>query len=184
MLRLSVVVVVAAACANAQLTSRPMNLPKMRAGAECPVSKGSHDIVPNPSNIFCAECLWFGTSPVNFAWAYGFKSSGGNAVFDLVGVQRYHSGYAAKTPWVARYDFSGPILIRGRQIDGNGKLRFSAAGPKLQDKFALVAPNRGADSEWSFWPAEMSIPHAGCYAIQIDTLIGSEVVVFEADAGK
>jgi len=180
MLFIALVLSLTALPASPQLASRPLKMPKLRAGERCPVSKGSHETVPDVSYIFCARCLWFGSSPVDFAWAYRL-GDGDDALFDLHKVPHDRSGYSAKTPWVARFDFSGPILVRGRQIDGNGKLRFSAVGPKLSDKFELTAPNKGAPDQWSFWPADMSVPHPGCYAIQIDTSVSSEVVVFRAD---
>jgi len=69
--------------------------------------------------IFCADCLWFGTSLVSFAWAYELGTAD-RAVFQLNGVPNDNSGYSAKTPWVARSDYSGPVLIRGHQVDGSG----------------------------------------------------------------
>src|SRR5438309_2725867 len=101
--------------AFAQLKQRPLTLPVIRAGDRCPVTRGSRKSVPRERYIFCAGCLWFGRGPVYFAWAWSFQVNNvDDAMFSLEGVPHENSDYRAKTPWVSKPDYSGPILIRGR----------------------------------------------------------------------
>jgi len=153
---------------------------KLRPGDRCPVSTGTHPAGLSKSSVFCADCLWFGTRPAYFAWAFQL-GNGDQAVFELTAVRYDRSGYSAKTPWVASPGFSGGITISGHQLDGNSMLRFSVDGAKAQKKLTLTAPNRAvAAGNWSFWPADMVIPRAGCYALRIETSGRVEYVVFNA----
>jgi len=112
--------------AFAQLKQRPLTLPVIRAGDRCPVTRGSRDPVPREPYIFCAGCLWFGKGPVYFAWAWNFQVGGRvidalsadvqDATFSLERVPYESSVYQAKTPWVSKPDYDGPILIRGKRL--------------------------------------------------------------------
>jgi len=156
---------------------------KIHPGDQCPGSTGSHPTGLSNSSVFCASCLWFGTRPAYFAWAFQL-GNGDQAVFELTGVRHDRSGYSAKTPWVTSPGFSGRITISGRQLDSNGTLRFSVDGAKAEKKLILTAPNRAtAADQWSFWPADMVIPRAGCYAIRIETSGRIEYVVFNTITG-
>src|SRR5689334_6506000 len=126
--------------ALAQIDQRPLKLPVLHRGDPCPVTRGSHETVPPESYIFCSRCLWFGKGPVYFAWSYR-NDHEPDAMFSLPGVPQEGSAYSAKTPWVSKPDYSGPILIRGRRLDGKGTLRFEYAGPKMETKFILRAPS-------------------------------------------
>src|SRR5260370_7333721 len=86
---------------------------------------------------------------------------------------------------VSKPDYWGPILIRGRRLDGKSgnKLRFSASGPKPNERLLLDSPSAGKEpTHWSFWPTSMYLPGPGCYGLQIDTLQGTDIVVFRAMA--
>lgn len=161
---------------------RPFTLPVLRARDRCPVTQGSRESVPREPYIFCAGCLWFGAGPVYLAWTFQLKDPK-DAVFSLDGVPRNGRAYFAKTPWVSLPDYSGPILIRGRQLDGKGILRFSVASPRMENELDLNAPNRTDPNRWSFWPSSMSVPGPGCYGIQIDTSRGTDIVIFRATTG-
>ena len=180
--------------AFAQLKQRPLTLPVIRAGDRCPVTRGSRESVPRERYIFCAGCLWFGRGPVYFAWAWGFQVGGRvidalsndveDATFSLQGVPHENSDYRAKTPWVSKPDYSGPILIRGRRLDGKGALRFEGTAPRAQENFELNAPSRTDSTHWSFWPSYIYVPGPGCYGVQVDTLRGTDVVIFSAAPGN
>ena len=169
----------------AQLKDRPLNLPSLPAGEGCPVSHGSQNTVPHASYVFCSGCFWFGKGPVFLALAWSDQSTD-EGRFPLERVPYEDHAYRAKTPWVSKPDYAGPILIRGRSLTGNEKLRFSEGGNKLTDVFELEALARGRDdlSRWSFWPTSMFVPRPGCYGIQIDTSHSTDVVIFEAYDGR
>ena len=168
-----------------QLKQRSLTLPMIRARDRCPVTRGSRESVPREPYIFCAGCLWFGRGPVYFAWAWSFQVNNvDDAMFSLEGVPHENSDYRAKTPWVSKPDYSGPILIRGRRLDGKGTLRFHVAGPKPEEDLKLNAPSRTDPTRWSFWPSSMYVPGPGCYGVQVDTLRGTDIVIFSATTGN
>jgi len=43
-----------------------------------------------------------------------------------------------------------------------------------------MASNAPHATLWSFWPSWMWVPGPGCYGVQLDTLSGTDVVVFQA----
>ncbi len=162
------------------IVARPLTLPAVQPGDSCPITTGKRGAVPH--HIFGGE-LWFGEGPVYFALAW--KSSADDlATFALDPVPLEGSAHRAKTPWVAVPSYSGPILIRGRALDGSARaLRFSATEAAPKDRLelaALAAPHAPASSLWWFWPSSMWVPGPGCYGVQIDTSDATEVVVFEA----
>ena len=166
-----------------QLKQRPLTLPVIRTGDRCPVTQGSRESVPPAPYIFCAGCLWFGRGPVYFAWSFHVNHVE-DAVFSLDGVPLENSAYRAKTPWVSKPDYEGPILIRGRRLDGKGALRFRVAEPKPVEDLKLNAPSRTDSTRWSFWPSSMYLPGPGCYGVQVDTLRGTDIVIFSAATGN
>ena len=167
--------------AFSQLKSRPLNFPALSAGERCPISHGSRDTVPRADYIFCSGCFWFGKGPVFFALSWSDQSTD-EARFSLNKVPFEQRTYRAKTPWVSKPEYAGPILIRGRLLTGNEKLRFASGGNKPIDALELQAPakEKADSSRWSFWPTSMFVPHAGCYGIQIDTSDATDVIIFEA----
>jgi len=163
-----------------QLKSRPLTLPALSPGARCPVSHGSQNPVPHAGYIFCSGCFWYGKGPVFFALAWSDQSTD-EARFPLAKVPYEEHAYRAKTPWVSKPEYAGPILIRGRLLTGSEKLRIAGGGDKLTDALELNAPaaERDDPSHWSFWPTSMFVPRAGCYGIQIDTSNSTDVIIFE-----
>jgi len=131
---------------------------------------------------------------VYFAWAWGFQVGGRvidplstdveDATFSLQGVPYESSAYQAKTPWVSKPDYEGPILIRGRRLDGKGELRIRVRAKPKED-LKLNAPSfRTESTDWSFWASSMFLSGPGCYGVQIDTLRGTDVVIFSAAPGN
>jgi hypothetical protein len=166
-----------------QLKQRPLTLPAIRAGDRCPVTQGSRESVPREPYIACAGCLWFGRGPVYFAWSFHVNHLE-DAIFSLDAVPYENPAYRAKTPWVSKPDYEGPILIRGRRLDGKGELRFHVASPKPEENLKLNAPSRTVSAHWSFWPSSMYLPGPGCYGVQVDTLRGTDIVIFSAAPGN
>jgi len=158
-----------------RLSQRPLQFPALRAGEPCPVSKGSRQTVPHVPHIFCSECLFFGRGPAYFALIFLSDPDKDVAVVNLDHVYYREGGvFSMKTPWVTRPDYSGPVLARGRRLDGEGKL----GGVELEAPWG-----RPHESDWSFWPTGLTVTGAGCYGIQIDTDRDTDVVVFKATGG-
>jgi hypothetical protein len=110
--------------------------------------------------------------------------SSGSAVLTLVwppGAEHQpYAGWAGtKALWtVPRY--GGPVLIRGRQLDGPNPLGFDV-GPgwtwSVLPEIRLVGPEPGLH------PAATFVRSPGCYAYQVDTVRSSYLIVFEARLG-
>jgi hypothetical protein len=148
-----------------QALRRLLHLPTVAPGAPCPAAQ-EHSVSPDFS-------LALGDGPVYPAgpWVHGTYSIG-NAV-------NLQGWYDLKVLWIARPEYSGPILIRGQQIDGPNALRFGLNGQLLLPEMKLPAGSGGGSpSDWGNWPS-YTIPRAtGCYAYQVDGLSFTEVIVF------
>jgi hypothetical protein len=99
---------------------------------------------------------------------------------------------AGSVAWVISLDYGGPVLVRGRQLDGHNPLRFngglaqpgrlsSPSTAPLLTELALV-PAYGLDGiPWSEQIAYTRVRAPGCYAYQADGLSFSAVIVFRAE---
>lgn len=86
--------------------------------------------------------------------------------------------YWRKTLWAIRPGYRGPVLVRGRRIDGPGILGF-ALGFRATTELRFRPARRGR-RRWRYAPSATVIPRSGCYALQIDGTSFSRVVVFSA----
>lgn len=168
------------------LSQRGLELPILQPGDKCPSSMGDRDTIPHEDYIFGSGGVWFGSGPVyvNLAWK---DTPGGAATFSLAKVPFEVDAFRAKTPWVAGPSYTGPILVRGQRLDGGkddpilfrGSETSAYASPK--SAMRMEAPNRAETSDdWSWWPTSMFLPGPGCYGLQIDTPVGTDVLIFEA----
>jgi hypothetical protein len=162
------------------LDQRPLKLPVVRSGERCPTTAGSRDTVPRRAEVFAGSC-WFGRDPVSVALAWK-DSLDDQATFSLAPVPRDGDARRAKTMWASEPAYSGPILIRGHALDSEERaLEFRAAGEGRGRNLHLLAPNGRTETLWwSFWPSSMWVPGPGCYGVQLDTLSGTAIVVFQA----
>jgi hypothetical protein len=164
---------------DGNVLERPVTLPVLKSGDSCPITVGKRGAVPRQRHVFGGD-LWFGEGPVRFGLAWK-ASDDDEATFALERVPVEGDAHRAKTPWIAVPSYAGPILVRGRALDGSSRvLRFDATGGGPRERLELAAPRAPDPSLWSFWPSSMWVPGQGCYGVQIDTLRASEVVVFEA----
>jgi hypothetical protein len=151
---------------------RPLELPELAPGAECPVSPIGEGVDWESTGIFGGS----GTGP---GPVYpGLGSEGGNAVADD---ERLGRRYGAKVFWYVEPAYQGPVLIRGARIDGPGGLRFSGPGRRQ----SVLRIRRNGGTEWSGQPpgsrgqpSGVLFRAPGCYAVQIDGTTFSRDVVF------
>jgi hypothetical protein len=88
--------------------------------------------------------------------------------------------YYAKVLWAATPDYAGPILVRGRQLDGPHEVRFErGADPPAELRLADGGITVGAPGLRN-WPSYTRVRAPGCYAYQVDGQDFSEVMVFQA----
>jgi hypothetical protein len=84
----------------------------------------------------------------------------------------------ARVTWQAP-GYSGPILIRGRQLGGSGAVGFGE-GHVPYDELQLLGTAMSAPP--GQWPSFTRVQSPGCYAYQVDGTSFSEVIVFRAMA--
>jgi hypothetical protein len=92
----------------------------------------------------------------------------------------YGSGWGGnKVLWWVRAAYKGPVLIRGRQLDGSHLVRFDRGVPPQTE--IRIGPTDGpyfrkhSRDRASYTRLEA----AGCYAYQIDGVGFSRVIVFQ-----
>lgn len=98
-----------------------------------------------------------------------------------------------KVLWVADPAYTGPIRIRGGQLDGDGKLLLG--GPlhnywsgqpvtvgrdTLYPELDLLEPGTPTGAPWRAWPSNTYIATPGCYAWQVDGLGFTEIIPIQA----
>jgi hypothetical protein len=78
--------------------------------------------------------------------------------------------------WSAPPGFSGPILIRGRQLDGPSAVGFGEGHVPYDELQLYAAPSGAAHTFQTF----VRVRGPGCYGLDIDTADKTEAFIFEA----
>ncbi|MBD0329593.1 MAG: hypothetical protein ICV64_05765 [Thermoleophilia bacterium] len=142
---------------------RPLKLPRISTDAACPRSSSKRAGTGISSPL--------GAGPVY----PGIGSSSGVASLKDDLVKR--GWYLHKTLWAISPRYRGPVLIRGRRIDGPGVLRFNfRRSPELR-LHRLPSKSR---SVWRYAPSHTALRGPGCFALQVDGSSFSRAIVFEA----
>jgi len=152
---------------------RPLHIPQIESGAPCPTAVRTGDLAV------------FGLAPFS-AWGAGpaypaidpRRAERPTVRFEPVAGSDIGG---AKVMWAVERRYRGPVLVRGRQLDGPNIVRFENGRPgftlaqRLHPKAELRIWGGG-----SVWPAVTRVPGAGCYAWQVDGTSFSRVIVFTA----
>ncbi|MGE5434131.1 MAG: hypothetical protein ACM3S3_05025 [Candidatus Doudnabacteria bacterium] len=81
--------------------------------------------------------------------------------------------------WIARRSYRGPVLIRGRQLDGIHNVRFGS-GLNPSREMRLRSVGGSSPGSWQNRPSYTRLRAPGCYAWQVDGTTFSRVIVFQA----
>lgn len=159
----------------APLAQRSLAIPTLASGSACPRTEGKR-VLPAFSFAIGAGA----------AYVTGFGPDGAYAYQQFSNVP---AGYR-ETVWLVDGTYQGPLLIRGRQLDGSHTLRFGT-GPREQlPELRLGGPDgvRGEvisnAQNWRTWRAYTIAPTPGCYAYQVDGIGFSETIVFQVVPGQ
>jgi hypothetical protein len=140
------------------------------AGAACPVTTVRTTPDPGLGPLF-------GAGPARPA------GLGEGAVLDYVSpgartdwVDRTWGG--EKVLWAVDPAVVGPVLVRGRQLDGSGEVAFE--DPAIAELVLNTDGYEGRAGGWTDYPSYTRLRAPGCYAYQIDTRAGTWTVVFRA----
>jgi hypothetical protein len=149
------------------LQQRPLKLPRLASDATCPFEAG-HGIAANVGNVQ-------GQGPVYAFWS--------NA--STLGVMQ--SNVLQQVAWYIDPSYTGPVLVRGRQLDGSGVLTFHggldqasyhgdwAKAPNLP---ALRLMADAHEPAWAPLLTWVNVPGEGCYGYQVDGSNFSYIIVF------
>jgi hypothetical protein len=148
---------------------RPLRLPHLAPGAECPRSPtqpapalnaafGGYVLGPGPAyaGAFAEDAtVHYGSSPVEPGGWRGFK-----------------------VLWIVRPGYRDRLLIRGRQLDGPAGIQF--AGQAQEMRIGSWGSASGAPG-WGHWPSTEWVRTPGCYGFQLDGPRFSRALVFRAE---
>ena len=152
---------------------RPLHLAKLAPGAACPVSTVDPRIDWPALDIFGGSGI--GRGPV-------YPATGASSELTVTPDTQYGGPWlGTKLFWYVRPSYRGPVLIRGRQLDGTHLLRFN--GGTLPHREMRI--HRFDTVGWSGQPSgSRGVPSGiralvpGCYGVQIDGTRFSRVVIF------
>jgi hypothetical protein len=143
------------------LLSRPLKLPPVAAGAQCPVTP-----IANVS--------------------VGMGSPRGHGRFYLGGPLPNGAYAFNKMVYVVTGGATGPVLLRGGRLDGAGRLKFSGTPADRAEPAETLSTSGGS---WAFYRAVIGSSDdglyvypstKGCYAIQIDGSNFQDVLTISA----
>ena len=166
--------------ANDQWASlrRPLHLPKVAAGATCPKSRVDHRVPWKRFNIFGGSGV--GRGPV-------YPGLPGAFVMASRDVQYGGPWFGEKVFWFVLPSYRGPVLIRGRRLDGLQRMGFN--GRRLPERELRIAPHQSV--AWQGQPpGSRGVPSGvrvltpGCYGVQIDGTSFSRVIVLVVDTAN
>ena len=149
-----------------RLVARPLDIPRIGPGEKCPVTRQwtPRDSARLSRGVLPGRPL-LGQGPVYPGPTW--RSLRRHVVIRVV---RDEGGSLnQKVLWAVDASYHGPVLIRGRQVDGPQVMTFSgglSTGPR-QLRF------RDRTQTSNFF-----VPSPGCYAVQIDGVSFSRVIVF------
>jgi hypothetical protein len=151
----------------AALRSRPLHFPAVHAGG-CPRTPARQ--VSSSFGI----ALDGGSPPYPLPFAGGLVSYSKS---DVNNGWLHH-----KTLWIAPIALNGPVLVRGRQLDGRNPLRFGSYPTGVARELRLSFRGGDFSGGWQeAWGWRYTLIRApGCYGLQVDGAGFSKVLVFQA----
>jgi hypothetical protein len=154
---------------------RPLHIPAIATGTQCPTTT-ARGTIGQRGAVDAPQAKAFGSGP---AFPMGLIDENEEAILELtwpVSNNDYPGWAGTKVLWtIPRY--TGAVLIRGRQLDGNGELGFDL-GP--QWTWTILPELRLTGPEFGLHPAATFVHSSGCYAYQVDTFRRSYLIFFQA----
>jgi hypothetical protein len=146
---------------------RPLTLPAVSPGTRCPTSAG-------------AKVNTVGFGGVALGINDPVRPLGSYTIDGVAASGRAQAGawFGPKTIWYVVPSYQGPVLIRGKRLDGSGPVGFGEQ-PTVS---ALIIPpgptlNEASDG-YRTSPGGTWVMSSGCYGVQVDGMDFSYVIVF------
>jgi hypothetical protein len=165
----------------AALRTRPLRLPTLAAGDECPVTRAVPLVPPPPAG----HALSTGGPPSALGHAPIFPDAryyGDDARLRVSPGHPHPGWYVAKAPWASRTGYVGWALIRTARLDGPGQALVElqmAEGPEISNALPVYV-----QADWQYWAGGTEVTNPGCYAYQVDGSNFTEVIVFRAEVAS
>ena len=162
--------------AYSDLRQRPFQVPTHPPGSSCPTTQGKVQALPAPAYPSSINVL--GSGPVFLEAADTTDVATPSGMAHVLPQQ--NGIYRIKGPWISRPEYPGPILVRGRKLDGSDKVRFEYSPYYYQSQEEMrldESNNNGTNYGWSFWPSGIIFPTLGCYGLQIDGRNFTDVII-------
>ena len=152
---------------------RPLVLPRLEGGAPCPVSAVDESVDWDAANIFGGSGI--GPGPV-------YPGLGSDSSLSaLPDTQFGGPWYGQKVFWYVLPSYTGPVLLRGRRLDGPEWMRFDS-GKLPGDELRIT---KGETVIWTGQPvgsrgrpSAVRVLAAGCYGVQVDGTTFTRTVIF------
>ncbi len=164
------------------LGARPLSLPSVAPGAECPTTGPA-----SPTEFsFLPGHKWRGVDPVYVGGYLDLSEGAGSVRYESTSVRGWHP---IEVLWLTA-PRTGPVLVRGGQVDGEHGVRFGREVPGHPYKGIPVAADArliptasNAEEQpdamgWHLIADTMFFRAPGCYAMQMDGRGIHEVIVF------
>ncbi len=158
------------------IAARRLHIPHAASGAACPVTRqwSSREEANLPGGILHIPLL--GSGPVYPGVYTNLAKWRREVAFQMVhpaqpAVPLRRGWLVQKVLWGVSRGYRGPVLIRGHQVDGQGRMLFYTDHSQPRLRFS----GRVGDH-----PSEVLVTAPGCYGWQLDGRGFSEVLVFEA----
>jgi hypothetical protein len=161
---------------------RPLTAPQLSSGDPCPRTEALVEALPN-------TVLLTGANPV---FASPFGPDGARPIEHVA-----EDGWILlKTVWFADAEYDGPLLVRGRQLDGDNPLLFASSETGVQGEAPQVCVGRTCyqeillpgrsipSSEVRAWGGYTIVRAPGCYAFQVDGIGISTMIVVQITDGS
>jgi hypothetical protein len=87
---------------------------------------------------------------------------------------------AQKALWLTAPAYDGPVLIRGRQIDGANPIGYGTDKDPLPELQLPPVVDSANSARWRSFATEIRLRAAGCYAWQVDGTTFSFIIIFTA----
>lgn len=180
----------------AQLSQRPLDLPKMLADGSCPVSTGQ------------TKDVYFKKGPNQTITEVVIGNHG--PIYGLGGPETTGDhGFYYRVTYLGEPKYQGLALVRGHQLDGSQQVMFAGpmatgslvttdtvAGPGTSTQFfdelvlpagpasiPVSTPGPATGSVWRQWHVMQGVPGAGCYGFQIDGPLFQDTFVVSVPQG-
>ena len=146
---------------------RPVTAPAVDSGGACPRNPvGRVERVAGPA---------IGDGPVSI------QGLGADATVAIADQGNPGEPVAVPIRLVADPGSAGPLLIRGVRLDRPGTVRFGSDGS--ESAMRMWGKGESTPPDWRVWRESVWLDDPGCYALQIDGVAFSEVVVFAVVVG-